>query len=406
MSRPRWALASILLLAGPAAADDTLDRLDRLGDAGFDIRYRHESVDEKGGTQDAGANTVRLRANFASAEMRGFSGFLELDHVEALGDQRYNDTRNGETGYPVVADPQGTDLNQGWLQYKLSSDALLRLGRQRINHGNHRFVGASDWRQNEQTFDALRIETTALSGLAVDYAYVDEVRRVFGPEDGVPAATLESASHLLNLKLTSLPAGTAIAYGYLLDFQNAPALSSRTVGLRYEGSKSTGGSWSISWAVEYARQRDAAENPVPIDADYRLVELRLADSNIQLFTGEEILSGEPGLHSPADNPAFQTPIATLHKFQGWADLFTTTPAAGIEDWYAGVAAAHRGWTAQAVWHEFTAESGDSRYGSELDASITVKLSAKLDFLVKLADFRGDEGFADTRKLWLQLHATF
>jgi hypothetical protein len=349
---------------------------------------------------------MRLRVNLASADIRGFSGLLELDHVEALGAQRYNDTRNGETGYPVVADPEGTDLNQGWLQYKFSADARLRLGRQRINHGNHRFVGASDWRQNEQTFDAFRIETTALNGLAVDYAYVDEVRRVFGPDGGVPAASFESASHLLNLKLTSLPVGTAIAYGYYLDFSDAPRLSSSTAGPRYEGSKAAGGSWSIGWALEYARQRDAAENPVRIDADYRLLELRLVRAKFHLFAGQEVLSGEPGPRAPADNPAFQTPIATLHKFQGWADKFTTTPAAGIEDLYAGVGAERRGWSAQAIWHEFTAESGDSRYGSELDASIATKLSERFDLLVKLADFRGNDGFADTRKIWLQLHATF
>ena len=31
---------------------------------------------------------------------------------------------------------------------------------------------------------------------------------------------------------------------------------------------------------------------------------------------------------------FTTPLATLHKFQGWADKFLTTPANGLEDLYA------------------------------------------------------------------------
>ena len=30
---------------------------------------------------------------------------------------------------------------------------------------------------------------------------------------------------------------------------------------------------------------------------------------------------------------FTTPLATLHKFQGWADKFLTTPPNGIEDMY-------------------------------------------------------------------------
>ena len=33
----------------------------------------------------------------------------------------------------------------------------------------------------------------------------------------------------------------------------------------------------------------------------------------------------------------QTPLATLHKFDGWADLFLTTPNKGLQDLYAGAA---------------------------------------------------------------------
>ena len=34
--------------------------------------------------------------------------------------------------------------------------------------------------------------------------------------------------------------------------------------------------------------------------------------------------------------AFQTPLATLHAFNGWADLFLTTPARGLRAWWASV----------------------------------------------------------------------
>src|SRR3546814_12023345 len=39
----------------------------------------------------------------------------------------------------------------------------------------------------------------------------------------------------------------------------------------------------------------------------------------------EVLGSDAGVF------AFQTPLATLHKFQGWADLFLTTPSAGVRD---------------------------------------------------------------------------
>ena len=67
----------------------------------------------------------------------------------------YNDGLNGKTRYPVIADPDNTELNQLYVMYAPSAAIRLTLGRQRINYDNQRFFGASSWRQNEQTFDAL-----------------------------------------------------------------------------------------------------------------------------------------------------------------------------------------------------------------------------------------------------------
>ena len=58
----------------------------------------------------------------------------------------------------MVADPKGTELNQGYVQYKGIDNVGLKLGRQRINLDNQRFIGGVGWRQQEQTFDAFRAE--------------------------------------------------------------------------------------------------------------------------------------------------------------------------------------------------------------------------------------------------------
>ena len=43
--------------------------------------------------------------------------------------------------------------------------------------------------------------------------------------------------------------------------------------------------------------------------------------------GYEVLGADDG----AALTSFQTPLATLHKFQGWADKFLTTPPNGIRE---------------------------------------------------------------------------
>lgn len=402
----RFLAFSFLALAASQAAGDGLDTLISGGKAGLELRYRFESVEQADKPSTASANTLRLRLNVATAVVDGFSAFAEADHIQVLGGEHHDDTRNGLSQYPVVADPEGTDLNQGWLQYAGPKGTQLRLGRQRLLLDNERLVGNVGWRQNEQTYDAVRVETGVLSGAIVNYAYLDRVQRVFGPDAGMPPATLDSDSHLLNVKLASLPIGSLTFYGYHLDFDDAPQLSADTLGVRHDGSHAIAGRWNLGWALEYARQEDTGANAARIDAFYSLIELRLQSSSAGFTTGREVLSGERGTFTAATNPAFQTPLATLHKFQGWADKFLTTPAAGVEDLYIGVSRKFLGWNGQATWHDFRAEAGGVDYGSELDLALSRKFAERYELVIKYADFEAEGLFTDTRKFWLQLGAAF
>ena len=399
-------LALALLFAAQAAAGEGLDTPVTGGKAELDLRYRYESVEQADKSSTAGASTLRLRLNLASGTVDGFSGFVEFDHVQVIGGEHYNSTRNSLTNYPIVADPEGTDVNQVYLQYAGAAGTIVRLGRQRIRLDNERFIGPSAWRQNEQTFDAFSLETKALPGVTATYAYIDEVRRVFGPDSGSPAESFDSDSHVLNLKLTKLPVGALTFYGYFLDFDDAPQLSANTYGARYEGSHALGGEMKFGWALEYAQQQDAGDNQASIDADYSLIELSLKGSVVGAVAGREVLSGESGTFTATTNPAFQTPLATLHKWQGWADKFLTTPSAGIEDTYIGLTGSFAGFNGQAVWHDFKAEAVSQDYGTELDLSVSRKFAKRYEMLVKYADYSEDGLFTNTRKFWLQFGAAF
>ena len=106
---------------------------------------------------------------------------------------------------------------------------------------------------------------------------------------------------------------------------------------------------------------------------------------------------------------FTTPLATLHKFQGWADKFLTTPANGIEDTYVNATAnlkAIGGMDSLGIvlsYHDYQAEEVSADYGSEWNASIAAKLK-KVNFMLKYADYT--EGVLasarDTEKIWMQV----
>jgi hypothetical protein len=104
-------------------------------------------------------------------------------------------------------------------------------------------------------------------------------------------------------------------------------------------------------------------------------------------------------------------MATLHKFNGWADLFLTTPAGGLEDAYISVGrkfdkvGAARGLNAALAFHQFDSDAGDVEYGTEWDASLGFRIG-RVGLLAKFADYNARGFGADTRKLWLQAEWAF
>jgi hypothetical protein len=104
-------------------------------------------------------------------------------------------------------------------------------------------------------------------------------------------------------------------------------------------------------------------------------------------------------------------MATLHKFNGWDDLFLTTPAAGLDDWYGGATIkfptvhALPGLNAAVYYHHFGSDAGSIHYGNEWDASLGFKIG-RFGLLAKCADYSADLFGIDTRKFWLQLEMGF
>lgn len=397
------ALTGFLLLAPaaePTAAQSSnarepesfLDSI-REGKPRLQLRLRFENVDDDAvGPRDARAFTLRTALGYRTRAFRGWSFFIEAENITAVGNDLYNNAgtgslSNGVRDRPVVADPALTEVNQALVRWQ-RGETQLDLGRQEITLGDHRFVGNVGWRQNHQSFDAFRVTTEAVPRVTLSYAFVDEVQRIFG--DGKPMA-----SHLLDARLDLGAVGNLAAYAYLLDFDRpADALQSRdTFGFELTGRAPVGAT-KILYEVEVAEQRDAADNPRSIDTGYRHLRLGAAWPKLTLEAGVELLEGDPG------DGAFSTPLATLHKFNGWADKFLSTPPDGLEDRYLslGGEAGAVGW--KAVFHRFEADTDGRRYGDELDFQVTYETPWKQTFGLKGAFYDADTFAADTDKVMI------
>ena len=372
------------------------------GKAHLEFRYRLETVDQDPFADDAVASTLRSRLNYQTGEWNHLSAFLEADNVTVLGNDTYNSTVNGVTDRPVVADPEYTEANQAYLQLKLGTFTGIG-GRQRIVLDNQRFIGNVGWRQNEQTYDALTLKSSALTKTQLHYSYIANVNRITGPDEGSQPANYHGATHALNGKVDLGALGAVTGFAYLLDFKNAPALSSSTYGVHWAGTYKVSDATKLNWLASYASQGDYADNPNDYSTDYYLLEGGATLGKFGLKAGYEVLGGDD-----QPNHAFQTPLATLHAFQGWADKFLTTPRGGVEDLYLGATANMGPVALQLVWHDFQAEAFSQDYGSEWDASAAYKFGARKNYegLLKFADYQADGFATDTTKLWLQFSAAF
>lgn len=393
-------LSLALLPAMPASAA-TLAEAVSGGKAALELRYRAESVEQDPFTEDALASTLRTRLRYTTASWQDITGLVEFENVSRIGEDRYNDTRNGKVQYPTVVDPDGADLNQASLTWTGVTGLRLVGGRQRVNLDNQRFVGSVGWRQNEQTLDALLAEYRAGEQWQLTGAWVGRVNRVFGPDDAATPASFEGDSLLLNARWTLSPALALTAYAYQLDFDDAPASSLDTAGLRANGTDTPGG-LSLGYALEAAQQQEGGDNPVAFEAPYLLAEVSLAKGAWKLEAGYELLGSDGGV------AAVQTPLATGHKFQGWADKFLTTPTNGLVDTWVGGAWRAGAWTLSAASHAFEADEGGADLGSEIDVQLAATLFKRYTVTMKFADYSAGDvpAYTDTRKAWLMLEARY
>jgi len=383
----------------PAHGAETLGEALREGDAIIDLRARYEAVEQAGFASDAEALTNRLRAGFQTAPLKGTAFLAEGVIVDDLVDD-YNSTTNGQTEYPVVADPADfAAVNRLAIINKSLERTTLTFGRQRIIHDDQRFVGNVGWRQNEQTFDALRAQWGSTK-FKTDLTYASQVNRVFGPDS--PQGKWEGDVVLTSFAYT-LPVGTLSLFDYYLDIDGVATASTNTTGMKLAGSKPLG-KLTSTYALAFAQQGEAGLNTADIDADYGLVEGGLNFAKFGMGLGYELLGGDGTI-------SFQTPLATLHAFQGWADKFLTTPAAGIEDTYLrlsypiGKKGKFTSLAATAVFHDYNADAGSLHYGEELDLQFVAR-TERMAFTAKYADYRADGLLTDTDKLWLSFDYAF
>lgn len=391
--------ALALALSAALRAADASDLLAK-GKLSLNLRARYEGV-EQTGLRDAAALTLRTRIGFTTAEVSGWKAMLEAENIVAADGDRYSQAglNPAAKGRAVVADPETTEINQGWVAYTTGKMSFT-LGRQRLVLDNARFVGDVGWRQNMQTFDAFTLQDKTFAQTTFTYAFLDRINRVFSQRHA--QGHWKSESHLLNASRSGLPGGgTLTGYGYLLDFKSAAANSCATWGASYTGAVKLSDAVKLVYRAELATQSDYGASKLDYQATYTLLEAGVSGAPGSAALGYEVLGSD-------HNVGFKTPLATLHAFNGWGDLFLATPAAGLRDSYLKAAATlPEGLALLAFYHWYETDTNQAKLGREFNVQLSRKFGQSVTGLAKVADFRHDSAtLPDVRKIWIQVEYAY
>jgi hypothetical protein len=400
-------VSALLALTTLSIADNNL-ATSLLNDVSFngEIRTRYENAEQVGNATDTASAITNRFALGAKGNIGGIEGLSAFGQVMAVSNFGYDHYAPENTTYDTIADPSNARITQSYIDYTIGK-TLLRAGNQMVNLDDERFIGAVGWRQMPQTFLGYTVVDNSVENLTLLGSYVT---KRYGILDNLSGGT---KTVLLNANYKATPELQLTGYGYLI------GSSSDTYGAMASGKSGT-----VDYLVEVAQQKDASIEyknlgKPTVDALYYRVNLGTTYNGMIAGITYESLGKADG-----KSKGFTTPLATLHKWQGFSDAFlgytSSIPRAntyGLNDMYAQLGYTQAGFgKVLGIYHIFNAQestAGTSKdAGSELDLLYAYPLASDLQILGKAAFFKGESNSVigaaanDINKYWLQLDYTF
>ena len=348
-----------------------------------DVRARYEFADIDD-FDPSHALTLRARLGLKTKSFNGFSALVEGEFTQAIIDD-YNAGAGPEAdpydpSNSVILDPETIELNQAYLQYE-GFDTTFKLGRQRIIYDNAAFIGNVGWRQNEQTYDAFSIVNKSIDGLTLNYAFINQVNRIFGSDADSPVTPkfgnvqdLSADIHLFNASYAGIKGVTLGGYVYLMDFEDFQPFDNNTFGISAKGNVA-----GLTLYGELAFQ-DQAGLMSDGDAAYYHVTATKAFGTQSLTLGVEQLGA-----------GFKTPLATVHAFNGFSDATDAARLNGAHNGLTDVYISHTipifcGIKWMNALHAFGDDEFSTGYGWEFDSVLTKKFNDNFTAIAKFAQF--------------------
>ncbi|UCC27121.1 MAG: alginate export family protein [Gemmatimonadales bacterium] len=335
MKLVRWTLTVAGFLAALLPSAAAAQQLDWQGS----IRPRAEAWEEADG-ETRMFTGMRTRLSLARALSADARLYIEVQDARFWG----------EALRTTEASADAFDLHQGYFElgHRGVSPLWLRVGRQEMELGEGRLVGAPQWTHQGQSFDGVRGAWTAGSATVVDFFGIQT-------RESESAALVSDAAFFGVWSRTGLGDDRALELFVLHDRDEGTLSTARTTaGSRYEARAGV-----VSYRLQAAYQ---AGEVTALDVGAYMVAARVGAPVLrgrgEVAVSYELYSGDADPNE-GETAAFSDLYGKNHPFLGAADLFRDVPGdtngRGLQD-----LAMKLGWTV----------FGEGRLGLDLHRFLT------------------------------------
>ncbi len=390
----------------PAYSDPLTQALSE-GSYTLQFRPRYEFVQQPG-LDEAQAFTIRTMLALSSHQEYGLTGYVQFINVSSLLNH-YNSLLNGKTQYSIIPDPEETGVNQFYIEYTGLRGIKARVGRQEIVLNDSRFVGNVNFFQTPQSYDAVSLHYSVDKHIRLFGAYIWRIKNILNQLE-TSKTFLAQASFVPNTFLH------ADIFGYWYGNQSktlipgaaacllpgVQACNDQIIGIRVTGNIPLTRSYRIQYDGSYAKQ-------LPYDSGSPLVNASYAHGGAGLFWRNLGIHADYMVMGANKNGTygFQTPLATKHLYNGWADIFLTTPKEGLKSLYFTAKAQWMNTKFLARYYSFDSSYHSVHYGHEVDLSAIHRIDSVWLFGAQYADFiSADSLFKNTQAGWVFVNANF
>ena len=372
------------------------------GEHEFSARTRYQSTSDDWWHDGTAFTTrIKLTSKFTLDNQQQWQLLLQPNYVFVHNDD-YNSLSQFNLN-SVIPDTEGASLTQGYLAFTSNNNWQIKLGRQSLSYDNERMVGALEYWQTPQSFDAISAQYNDQMNWNIQYAYIDKAQRIFGqdakaklPADDIRANSLAQRpisqwgehnlnAHLINVSYKTENDLQLVAYSYLIDNKDQTLFSSNTLGMRVSDEFKPN-RIKYRYSAEFAWQEGAHNNPDNYQAWYNLLEASIQYKSHIFQLSQETFSQDKGT-------GFQTSLGTNHKFQGWADVFTSYAGQkGLRNSYFTYRGRHKKLRWKAVYHDFSSYGNSQKIGYEIDVELAYRLTRKWELKAVYADYRTEDAW--------------